>query len=78
MCTQHTQNVLDELIETYWNVNYRNRTVIRESILELIETYWNVNKLQMRIVCQTACELIETYWNVNKGKRKESKFEAQN
>ena len=35
--------ILNEIIETYWNVNKRFLKTKKKKISEIIETYWNVN-----------------------------------
>ena len=38
-----SQNCLNVLIETYWNVNTISSRISGKSLKVLIETYWNVN-----------------------------------
>ena len=60
----------NDLIETYWNVNFIQQGKRSKFIYDLIETYWNVNMLAK---CQHLIiwvDLIETYWNVNQAEYK--------
>ena len=57
-----------EIIETYWNVNFLVMHYRSDVDFEIIETYWNVNlgnKIRDGIV---ETEIIETYWNILKWK----------
>ena len=54
-----------EIIETYWNVNFRHVCNNNNSKSEIIETYWNVNIASPQSFRVWNLEIIETYWNVN-------------
>ena len=54
-----------EIIETYWNVNYKIGCCRGGGNWEIIETYWNVNYKMRCLRLSTVKEIIETYWNVN-------------
>ena len=55
----------EEIIETYWNVNFRAIVYFFRFFIEIIETYWNVNQYMHPCRSQRPIEIIETYWNVN-------------
>ncbi len=57
---------MNEIIETYWNVNDVLLADIVRLIQEIIETYWNVNSDTAVKFVEFLEEIIETYWNVNK------------
>ena len=54
-----------EIIETYWNVNYFDKSSDIKLSSEIIETYWNVNADSALLIKRILLEIIETYWNVN-------------
>ncbi len=56
---------VQEIIETYWNVNCLGSNFVSGIVYEIIETYWNVNEEGRRRDCPLKEEIIETYWNVN-------------
>ena len=58
-------NVINELIETLWNVNQDRKKWLKRLVLELIETLWNVNSSFLPYQWAIWVELIETLWNVN-------------
>ena len=39
--------MIEEIIETYWNVNEIVEMVNGKTIVEIIETYWNVNYMEL-------------------------------
>ena len=46
--TEREEYYLDaEIIETYWNVNDKLKSLHGVSIVEIIETYWNVNSFSI-------------------------------
>ena len=42
----NTEELINEIIETYWNVNPLPFSQSNYYVSEIIETYWNVNKRQ--------------------------------
>ena len=53
------------LIETLWNVNFGEYSILRVDGFVLIETLWNVNTITLREKNFLDVVLIETLWNVN-------------
>ena len=47
---RQNQNVIIELIETLWNVNFMRKEYYEKIKKELIETLWNVNITRTRIL----------------------------
>ena len=59
------QAAQNDLIETYWNVNFYYESYDDALSNDLIETYWNVNLFRSHLLSWQEADLIETYWNVN-------------
>ena len=57
--------VLKELIDTLWNVNYFDTGSSTGTSSELIDTLWNVNLYLLPVLPNHSPELIDTLWNVN-------------
>ena len=63
--TELLRNLLQVLIDTWWNVNELIHAVQCTGDLVLIDTWWNVNVMVSMTVLTTVIVLIDTWWNVN-------------
>ena len=53
------------LIDTWWNVNDKPRSIFRSWSFVLIDTWWNVNLFLSLLLIKISTVLIDTWWNVN-------------
>ena len=60
-----SQQELEVLIDTWWNVNQQYHIQEMLTQLVLIDTWWNVNTLTVSVMPDSIKVLIDTWWNVN-------------